>query len=103
MVKKDFIEEVTPGRSQETSDTYQEQHVGNSTADRGISMCQGTEGRKENGWSCPDPGTWVAEWETTQKPVGTDNAERHGKKETLEGTSAWGAGRKASHSLPELQ
>lgn len=46
---------------------------------------------------------WVTEWETTQKPVGTDNAERHGKKETLEGMSAWGAGRKASHSLPELQ
>lgn len=59
--------------------------------------------REENGWSCPDPGMWVAEWEMTQKQVGEDNAEHRGKKERLAGTSDWGLGRKASHSLPELQ
>lgn len=45
-VKEVFMEEVTPGRSQRTSDTYQVECEGNSTAGRGNSMCEGTEGRE---------------------------------------------------------
>lgn len=88
MVKKDFIEEVTPGRSQETSNTYLPRAAcGEQHSRQREQHVQRYRRQKENSWSCPDPGTWVAEWEMTQKPVGTDNAEHRGKKETLEGTS----------------